>query len=99
MDPEKPSPTVMASAAKSAGTGKKGEFWCHPTSVPPRRVSTLEAKGFHGFPLTYLMPINPSFPVATKSQEFKIRWRMIGNAVCPPVAKAIAKSILSEFEK
>ena len=66
-------------------TTKNGRFYVLKENL--RRLSTIEAKLLMGFPKEYIILGN------TVSAKFK----QIGNAVCPPVAKAIAKGIKEVF--
>jgi hypothetical protein len=65
-----------------------------PCSAPfnPRRFSIRECARLMGFPNSYefLPPNEFQSPMAYRKQHF----RMIGNAVCPPLVAALAGAVL-----
>ena len=63
-------------------TAKGGIF--HIIQDDLRRLSTIEAKILMGFPLEYIISGN----------NITVKFKQIGNAVCPPVSRAIAKAII-----
>lgn len=53
----------------------------------PRRVSAKEAARLQGFPDGFRFP--------TKD---RLKWKMVGNSVCPPVMKAISSALRDQVE-
>ena len=64
---------------------KKGnDKWTFKYEAPARRLSYREAARLQGFPDNYSFPEHGSLD---------IKYRVIGNAVPPPLFKAVAKAI------
>jgi DNA (cytosine-5)-methyltransferase 1 len=82
MEWDKPSPTITT-LAYNFGTGRFG----HPDQDRP--ISLREAAMLQGFPRTYRF-VKPGERVA-----FNRLGRLIGNAVPPPLAKAVGRAIIA----
>jgi len=86
-DRSRPARTVMARRTRIAR-----ENIVVPAEDPPegysdfRELTLREASTIQGFPFTYQF----------EAGSLSAKWRLVGNAVPPPVARSIAKSILLE---
>jgi DNA (cytosine-5)-methyltransferase 1 len=87
--------TLMASYR--SGWHKHSEFVVSPISHDSARFYTArEAARIMGFPDGYLIPGHPTRDHGgTTYDEYHRFYHQIGNAVCPPVVKALASSMMS----
>ena len=72
----------------------KGNSQLVPTHSRPRRMSPRECASIMGFPAYFQLP-NPQRDQGNKA-HLKEQYRMIGNAVCPPLMAAVAGAILEQ---
>jgi C-5 cytosine-specific DNA methylase len=72
----------------------RGESQLVPSRAPhnPRRFTMRECARIMGFPSSY--EFMPPYDLQTPMGYRKMNYRMIGNAVCPPLIAALAGSIL-----
>jgi len=82
MEWDKPAPTITT-LAHNFGTGRFG----HPEQDRP--ITLREAATLQGFPRSY------RFVKPDGDASFTILGRLIGNAVPPPLAKAVGRAMLS----
>ena len=91
------SPTILASGPKSAGKGETGGTIWH---FQFNRMPTIrEASILMGFEEKFKFRTAVDSKTVGISAEFDCYWRMIGNAVIPPIAKAIGSTILFALAK
>jgi DNA (cytosine-5)-methyltransferase 1 len=70
----------------------KGNSQLVPTTTTPRRMSPRECASIMGFPTTFSLPTKQN---GQGDMSFiKEQYRMIGNAVCPPLMAAVAGAVL-----
>lgn len=86
MEWESPAPTITT-LAHNFGTGRFG----HPDQDRP--ISLREAAMLQGFPRRYRF-VHPNDPI-----RFSVMGRLIGNAVPPPIAKAVGKTLISHVKQ
>ena len=88
-------PTILASGPKSAGTGETGgSMWhFHHNRTPTIR----EAATLMGFEDDFNFCVSRDSNTVGPTAEFDAYWRMMGNAVIPPIAKAISSEILTSL--
>ena len=91
------SPTILASGPKSAGKGETGGSLWH--FYHNRTPTIREASLLMGFNSDFQFRTAVNTNAIGTAAEFDAFWRMMGNAVIPPVAKAIGSAILKELEK
>ncbi|KAG7372234.1 C-5 cytosine-specific DNA-methylase [Nitzschia inconspicua] len=72
----------------------RGESQLVPCRAPlnPRRFSVRECSRIMGFPASY--EFMPPYHLQTPMGYCKMIYRMVGNAVCPPLVAALAGSVL-----
>ena len=70
----------------------KGNSQLVPTSRTPRRMSPRECASVMGFPMTFQLPLQQIDQ--GEMAYIKEQYRMIGNAVCPPLMAAVAGAVL-----
>ena len=73
----------------------KGNSQLVPTHSRPRRMSPRECASIMGFPSSFQLP-NPQCDQGHRAY-LKEQYRMIGNAVCPPLMAAVAGAILEQI--
>ena len=88
-------PTILASGPKSAGTGETGGSMWH---FRHNRTPTIrEAATLMGFEDDFNFCVSRKSNTVGTTAEFDAYWRMMGNAVIPPIAKAISSEILTSL--
>jgi DNA-cytosine methyltransferase len=89
--PNKTCETIISHYGNAVG---RGESQLVPCTAPnnPRRFSVRECARLMGFPDTYefLPPRQHQSPMGYRKEQY----RMIGNAVCPPLVAALAGAVL-----
>ena len=89
------SPTILASGPKSAGKGETGGSLWH---FQHNRTPTIrEASILMGFDESFNFKTSLDSTTIGKAAKFDAFWRMIGNAVIPPIAQAIGSAILTSL--
>lgn len=93
--PNKSCETLISHYGNAVG---RGESQLVPCSAPhnPRRFSVRECARLMGFPNSYefLEPRQHQSPMGYRKEHY----RMIGNAVCPPLVAALAGAVLNHIQ-
>ncbi|KNC75036.1 hypothetical protein SARC_12431 [Sphaeroforma arctica JP610] len=92
--PDKPLNTLNSHYGVSVG---KGESQLVPSPAPhnPRRLTPRECARVMGFPDSYTLLNRDPSSRQGREAYLKEQYRMLGNAVCPPVITALAGSVLA----
>ena len=92
--PDDYAPTILASGWSGAGKGDKGSIMWH--YIHNRTLTIREAACIQGFSEMFQFPTKTT--AITGDNWFASTWRQVGNAVPPPIAKAVAAHILESAE-